>query len=307
MQPYIESGTPCTRWKIGSSTFEVCPTRGARLLRWSMDLPSGPREVIYWPKDADWNKFEAVRGGNPILFPFMGRTYADGEKFAWKDEDGVRRPMPHHGFARDATFSVLESGPRHFVAELVPDARAQAAYPFAYSFRVRYDFSELRLRCTFELENRDAHRIPWCAGHHFYFTLPWHPGLDRRDYQLRLPARKHWRHAADGKLVPFAEMKGATEVDFEDPRLLDCIFTGLKSSEVRFGPRSGEEDIIVRVGEEPIPDAWATVVTWTESPESPFFCVEPWMGPPNSPVHGHGIRYVEPGVTDTFVTEVSLA
>jgi hypothetical protein len=31
------------------------------------------------------------------------------------------------------------------------------------------------------------------------------------------------------------------------------------------------------------------------------------MGPPNSPTHGHGIRYVEPGVTDTFVTEVSLA
>jgi hypothetical protein len=30
------------------------------------------------------------------------------------------------------------------------------------------------------------------------------------------------------------------------------------------------------------------------------------MGPPNSPEHGNGLHFVEPGRTDTFVTEVSL-
>ena len=307
METYEESGAPCARWKVGSSTFEACPTRGARLMRWWMDLPSGRRDVIHWPAGADFAQLATVRGGNPILFPFMGRTYADGEKFAWKDAEGVRRPMPHHGFARDGAFRVVEAGPRHLVAELEPDARAREAYPFDYVFRVRYDVAELRLRCAFELENRGATRLPWCPGHHFYFTLPWHKGLHRRDYRLHVPARKHWRHAADGKLVPYAEMKGVVEADFDDPRLLDCLFTSLKSSEVRFGPRSGEEDVVVRIGEEPIPDEWATLVTWTESPESPFFCVEPWMGAPNSPTHGKGLRWVEPGATESWMCEVALA
>ena len=31
----------------------------------------------------------------------------------------------------------------------------------------------------FELRNRDARRMPWGPGHHFYFTLPWHGNLTR--------------------------------------------------------------------------------------------------------------------------------
>ncbi|NBV53418.1 MAG: aldose epimerase, partial [Verrucomicrobia bacterium] len=73
-----------------------------------------------------------------------------------------------------------------------------------------------------------------------------------------------------------------------------------------FGPKSGEEDITIKVGEEAIPGSWASVVTWTPDPEAPYYCVEPWMGPPNSPEHKNGLRFAEPGQVDTFVTEVSL-
>ena len=307
MTPFESQGLPCLRWRAGASTFEACPSRGARLMRWWLDLPSGRREVLHWPESFDPAALAGVRGGNPILFPFMGRTYADGEKFAWNGPDGVRRPMPHHGFARDGAFELLEATATGFVAEHRPTAADREAYPWAHAFRVRYEFHELRLRATLELENRSSERLPWCPGHHFYFALPWHKGLGRGDYRLSIPARKAWRHAADGKLVPFAEMKGVTEASFDDPRLLDCLFTGLRSSELRLGPRSGEEDIVIRVGEEPIPDEWAMVVTWTEAPESPFFCVEPWMGAPNSPTHGKGLRWAEPGETASWVVEVGLA
>ena len=42
-----------------------------------------------------------------------------------------------------------------------------------------------------ELENCGAQPLPWCAGHHFYFTLPWHPGLSRADYRFEAPAVLH--------------------------------------------------------------------------------------------------------------------
>jgi galactose mutarotase-like enzyme len=308
MQSYEENGVPMERWKVGASTYETCLTRGARLLRWKLDVPSGHRDILFWPEGAplDLDKIGPVRGGNPILFPFMGRNYADGEKFAWKAADGVKRPMPQHGFARDSAFEIVESGPKHAVVRLVPDERGRQCYPFAYDFRVRFDFLELFLRITFEFENRDAQPLPWCAGHHFYFTLPWHPGLARRDYVVKIPSKKQWRHAADGKLVPFAELKGQAAIGFDNPHLSDCIFTNLTSATLAFGPKSGEEDITVKVGEEAIPGAWASVVTWTPDPEAPYYCVEPWMGPPNSPEHKNGLRFAEPGQVDTFVTEVSL-
>ena len=307
MTPFENSGLPCLRWRVGASSFEACPTRGARLMRWWLDLPSGRREVLYWPETFEAKNLAAVRGGNPILFPFMGRTYADGEKFAWKGPDGVRRPMPHHGFARDGTFELIDSGPSHFTVEHRPTAADREAYPWPHAFSVRYEFHELRLRVVMSLENRSSERLPWCPGHHFYFQLPWHAGLNRGDYRLKVPARKTWRHGADGKLVPYAEMKGVTEVKFDDARLVDCLFTGLKSAEVHLGPRSGEEDIVLRIGDEPIPDEWAMVVTWTEAPESPFYCVEPWMGAPNSPTHGKGLRWVEPGALEQWTCEVALA
>ncbi|MEY4776483.1 MAG: hypothetical protein RL759_996, partial [Verrucomicrobiota bacterium] len=221
MQSYEENGVPMERWRIGASTYETCLTRGARLLRWRLSLPTGNREILHWPAGADFapDKIGLVRGGNPILFPFMGRNYADGEKFAWKDAEGVKRPMPQHGFARDCRFEIIESSDRHALVRMVPDDRARACYPFAYEFRIRYEFRELFLRCTFEFENQDSHPLPWCAGHHFYFTLPWHAGLSRHDYLLKIGSKKQWRHAADGKLIPFGELKGRSEFAFDDPHL----------------------------------------------------------------------------------------
>ena len=48
------------------------------------------------------------------------------------------------------------------------------------------------------------------------------------------------------------------------------------------------------------------MLTWTEKPDSPFYCVEPWMGPPNAPAHKTGLSLVEPGKIQRFVVEVSL-
>ena len=107
---------------------------------------------------------------------------------------------------------------------------------------IRETSLELFLRITFEFENRDVQPLPWCAGHHFYFTLPWHPGLGRRDYVVKIPSKKQWRHAADGKLVPFAELKGLEAIGFDHPQLSDCIFTNLKSR-LHIAEQSDDADV----------------------------------------------------------------
>ena len=294
------------KWTLGASSFLACPEQGARLMNWHVRMADGSfRDVIHWPEDADYGDFAKVRGGNPILFPFCARSFVKGEAARWTAPDKTTRPMPNHGFARQGTFAVEELRPDGFTATLQPDAAAQEAYPFAYRFSVHYRFSELHLEAHLTLKNEDARPIPWSAGHHFYFTLPWHERSLREAYRIEIPARRAFRATSTGGL---AEIKPAPkEATFDDPELSDRIHCKLKFGEAIFGPKSGEEDVRVSflpIGDPPSP--WASIVTWTEGEHSPFYCVEPWMGPPNAPEHGHGLHWVNPGESEVFSVRVAL-
>jgi len=200
---------------------------------------------------------------------------------------------------------LIEAVATGFTAELQPDAEAREAYPFDYRFTVRYAFEAVSLRVFLKLENFGDSPILWSAGHHFYFKLPWHEGLSRDDYRFEIPAKKCFRHAPDGSLELLKPLQ--PEACFGDPGVSDRIYTRLKGDTAVFGPKGGEENIGIRF----LPDSdtlstWNAFVVWTEAPDSPFYCVEPWMGPPNSPEHKKGLHAVEAGGRAEFGVEVAL-
>lgn len=307
MKTFEKDGRTFQQWRVGASTFTACITLGARLMSWNIDVAGTHRAVIRWPENADFSNFRNIRGGDPILFPFMGRNFADGKKFFWKNPvDGVTRPMPMHGYATDGEFEIVDATENSVRARFVPSAAAREGYPFDYAFFVTFRFAELSLECEYELQNHGDVRLPWCAGHHFYFAMPWREGLSRKDYVLKIDAKKFWHHAADGSLAKADAPAGGNAFSFADPAICDLLYSKLKSNRIVFGPKNGEENIVVRVGENEVPTPWTTVVTWSESDDAPFYCVEPWMGPPNSTAHGNGCHFVEPGDTETFKVSVSL-
>jgi galactose mutarotase-like enzyme len=299
-------GTKLTRWQVGSSTFLARPELGARLMNWNIALGDGSvRDVIYWPELATLDGFHTVRGGNPILFPFNGRCFDNGEIFFWRGADGVRRPMPIHGIARQGEFKVTHAGERGFTALFVPGAEARECYPFDYEFNVTYRFESLALFCELTLKNLGPVPLPWSGGHHFYFTLPWSEGLTRGDYSIRIPATKTYRQDfTNGQLVPGPRL--AAEETFANNELIDCIHTGLRSNEIVFGETKGPSRITIRHGVDRVPAPDAPIVTWTADDASPFYCVEPWMGPANAPGHKVGLHQVPPGGTQTFLVEVRV-
>jgi len=294
------------RWKVGPSTFLALPERGARLMNWNVTLGDGSvRDVLYWPELNTLDEFHKVRGGNPVLFPFSGRTFDGSDIYFWRAADGVRRPMPLHGIARQGDFKVVHANERGFAAQFVPGEEARTCYPFDYEFTVSYRFEPLGLFCEFTLKNLGTTPLPWSAGHHFYFTVPWSENLTRADYTIRLPATKTFRHDfTTGKLVPGPRLSG--EENLTNKELVDCIHTGLRSREVVFGDKAGSGRIIVGHGVERVPPPDATVVTWTFADDSPFFCVEPWMGPPNGPGNKVGLHFVPAGGTQSFLVEVRV-
>jgi len=298
-------GQTLTRWRVGQSTFLALPEKGARLMNWNLTLGDGSvRDVLYWPENADLSDIAKVRGGNPILFPFNGRCFDRGEIFFWRAADGVKRAIPIHGIARQGDFKVTWLDARGFVAQFVPGAEARAAYPFDYEFTVTYRFEPFGLSCEFALTNLGTTPLPWCAGHHFYFTVPWSEGTARGDYLIRIPAAKRLKQDAAGQLVAGPALQ--TDESLANPALIDTFHTALKGNEVVFGEKGRPGDVAVRLGTEKVPPRDATFVTWTLADDSPFYCVEPWMGPANAAEHKVGLHLVPPGKTEKFTVSVRV-
>jgi galactose mutarotase-like enzyme len=301
--PYL--GTTIHRWRAGNSTFLALPERGARLMNWNLALGDGSiRDILYWPELGSLDGFPSVRGGNPVLFPFAGRSFDQGEADHWRAADGVRRPMPRHGLARQGTFSLSRLDGRGFAARFEPGEEARAAYPFDYEFTVTYRFEPLAFSCEYTLQNLGDTPLPWSPGHHFYFTVPWSEGSARADYLIRIPAGQHLRQDSAGQLVPAPGP--AANATLADPALLDLIHTGLRGNEAVFGEKGRPGDISIQLGTAKKPPGDSTFVTWSESPESPFYCVEPWMGPPGAATHGRGLQLVPPGQTRNFVVTLAV-
>ncbi|MGA1205669.1 MAG: aldose epimerase [Opitutales bacterium] len=297
-------GVPVTEFKVGSSSFLMAPAHGFRLMQWNLSTAMGVREVLHWPGQSEGVDFACVRGGNPLLFPFSGRSFDRGLVNTWRAPSGEQLAMPQHGFARKGEFRVTRQTDNDIEAVLVPDEEAQAAYPYEYAFAVAYRFEELSLKVTLTLFNQDQNPIPWSAGHHFYFRLPWHEGARRADYRLNLDARKCAYHGPDGKLV--MERDRNTCHDLSDPALLDRIHWQLRHNRVSFGPKGGEEDIHIVIGDQEVPMKNTCIVSWSESEDAPYYCIEPWMGPPNAAEHGKGLHWVAPGESESFSVEISL-
>jgi galactose mutarotase-like enzyme len=306
MEKVSYRGQTLLRWRVGNSTFLALPEKGARLINWNITLGDGSvRDVLYWPENADFTDSAKVRGGNPILFPFNGRSFDRGEIFTWRGADDFRRPMPMHGLARQGTFTATHVDQRGFVAQFVPDDAARACYPFDYEFTVTYRFEPFGLTCEFALTNLGREPLPWSAGHHFYFTVPWSEGATRKDCLIRIPAAKRLKQdQATGQLIAGPALQ--TDENLANPALIDTLHTGLRSNEVVFGEKGRPGDVIVKLGAAKVPPPEATFVTWTQGDDSPFYCVEPWMGPPNAIEHKQGLHRVKPGETEKFTVSVNV-
>lgn len=301
--PYL--GHTILKWQVSASTFLALPEIGARLMNWNVTLGDGTfRDIIYWPELKSLDDFHRIRGGNPILFPFNARTFDRGDIHFWRADDGVRRPMPMHGLARQGSFRLTRLDEGGFSAQFVPGDEAKAAYPYDYEFVVSYRFEPLGLFVELQLANLGRIPIPWSAGHHFYFTVPWTNGLTRDDYVLEVPATKTYKHHENGRLIDGPRL--VARETLANHELIDTVHTGLRGHTFALTEAPSGQSLRFHTGFTNTTARDAAVVTWTQDDTVPFYCIEPWMGPPNSPENKVGLHHVGPGQTQKFTVEITL-
>ena len=285
----------------GPSLVRIAPQYGGCLLSWDVD----GEPIIFWPADADWRNVARVRGGNPLLFPFLGRHRFDGALGRWRDASGVVRDLPAHGFARDLPFSshpTADGTGRTMKLESSP--ALHASYPFDFRFEATYRLADAHtLDVALTTTNRGDTPMPYYAGHHFYFALP---HAERGQTTLELPPTHRRQQLPDGTIS--APEPGDAHYALDDARLHDCFhcLDGTASAPVRIAMpgrrRTVEIDLDV-----PGSIPWYAVTTWTEKPDADFYCVEPWLGLPDAIHNGLGLRMLAPGATETAALRIRVA
>jgi galactose mutarotase-like enzyme len=285
----------------GASTLRFAPWAGGRLLSWDID----GQPVIVWPENANWAEPARVRGGNPLLFPFLGRHRVDGQIGRWRDAHGVVRDLPMHGFARDLPFATQTDADGHGLTMTLVDSDAtRTGYPFAFRFEATYRLAdEHTLDVTLSATNPGTEPFPWYAGHHFYFALP---HGQRAQTTLELPPTQRQYQLADGSIS--APEAGEREYPLADAAIIDrfhVLSPTPPASPVRLtAPGLGRRVTIDldRPGSLP----WYAVTTWTEAADSDFYCIEPWLGLPDAIHNGLGLRWLAPGQTETATLRIGV-
>ncbi|MFC5427209.1 aldose epimerase [Paraburkholderia denitrificans] len=285
----------------GASTLRFAPWAGGRLLSWHID----GQPVIHWPEHANWSQPARIRGGNPLLFPFLGRHRVDGQIGRWRDAQGVVRDLPMHGFARDLPFSAqIDDDGRGVRMTLADSAATRAGYPFAFRFEAAYRLVDERtLEVSLTTTNRGTEPLPWYAGHHFYFALP---HAQRAQTTLELPPTTRRHQLPDGSIS--AVEPGEAQYRLDDPGIVDrfhILNPTPPSAPVRMVAPALHRSVTIDLDR---PDSlpWYAVTTWTEADDSDFYCVEPWLGLPDAIHNGLGLRLLAPGASETAVLRISV-
>lgn len=285
----------------GDAMLRVAPQIGGRLLTWTVN----GHEVIRWPAAPDWAHPAKIRGGNPLLFPFLGRHRVDGRIGAWRDQDGTLYALPVHGFARDATFSAETNEAAASVAMTLTDSEAtRAVYPFAFRFTAIYQLvAGHTLEVSLVTENRGERALPYYAGHHFYFALP--HGM-RGETTLDLPPSQRRDQQADGSLS--APVPGEPQYRLDDARIQDRfhVIETVPAADRLATLRTPSLHRAIELDLRESPTPWYAITTWTEADGSDFYCVEPWLGLPDAIHNGTGLRWIAAGQCETATLRLKV-
>lgn len=274
------------------------PEHGGRLLSWHVN----GQQIIHWPDTADWSNPRKIRGGNPLLFPFIARHMVDGEPGWWIDETGSRREMPVHGFAHSLPFTYAVSGDHAEITMTLQDNQQTLRY-FPYPFRLEVGYRLLgnALEVTLSTWNPGQRPLPYYPGHHFYFSLP---KAMRSASTIHLPPTVRQWFRPDGEIS--APEPGQMHYQLSDPLIQDCFHVLQSQQDVRIStPALGREITMTLAVPGSIP--WHAVTTWSEKPDDDYYCVEPWTGLPNAIHHHQGLRWLQPGQQEKAICIIKAA
>lgn len=228
------------------------------------DKTTGQERI--WTGDADvWNRHA------PILFPFVGKVYGGryrigGTEYAMKTQ---------HGFARDMTFTCVESTDTCITHCLTATDETRAIYPYEFRLTVRHRLLEgRRLAIEWTIGNGGEETMFFSIGGHPGFMAP--EGVKKEECLISFPGRTELKYLSANpagyilpqvRTLPLRDGLAAWQADIPDT----WIFEDHQVQTVGIARPDGTPFVSLHCEGFPMLAVWA-------NPRGPFICLEPWFG-----------------------------
>lgn len=263
--------TDTYRLKPGTS-YTIAPLLGCNMVSWKVE----GRPVFYVPKGFSRRAEEFFAGGNPVLFPSVGRTWdLSGENPVfgqyWIFGDPKTYQMPIHGILplgwfqkrSDKVASERVEAEYHFtIRKDILDTH----YPFTVNFKLRYILKPTSMRMEAEFENQGTAPAPFAFGYHPYFYF------ENKDHvEIHLPCKeqiilREGLSIGSGRTQPLAN----PVIQLEHQKTCDCVFGGMTGKRATIVDKGTGRKIHIDVD-----DSIENFVIYARGGED-FVCLEPW-------------------------------
>ncbi len=225
-----------------------------------------------WQGDATYWASRAT-----VLFPICGRL-TEG-KYTWQ---GKEYEMVLHGFAKLATYTVVDHKADAITFELRANDESRAIYPFDFIFRVTYSLDGATVRTAMYVENVGEGDLPFSVGGHPGFNVPFVEGESFDDYYAEFGCVKEARKLImsptcyyTGNTEPFALRDGKILDLRHDLFDNDAIFLDGMCNRVSLKSEKNDRAITMVFEDMTHLGFWHKPKT-----EAPYVCIEPWHGVP---------------------------
>lgn len=296
----------------GEAKAAFLPSRGGLMTALTLvDARGKAHDLLWMPADFPASGSGWPGGGLPVLFPFAGRVFHEGQPFRYVLDAAQPEPraMPLHGFGYALPWAVTHQDASTVELELTDSLQTHDLYPFAFRLKVRYELSLSSLQMTLTVEAGAAltgtSKMPIALGLHPYFRAPLTAKGSREECHLEIPATQKLRVTplgAAGKVQPFPEEAAERASVLTDPLVGNLILGRLTKPEATLVDDA--EGVRIKLSWDDS-DLLQYVVLWNKAGED-FHCVEPWMGLPDAVHNGQGCRWLAPGEHLTVRLAVSV-
>lgn len=251
--------------RSGAAT-AVIARRGAELC----SLTTAANRQLLWEAGPSWPRHA------PVLFPVIGRMVSDSLL-----HNGIRYPMPQHGFARDTDFELLNSTADAVRLRLSDTPRTRQHFPFTFRLDVEVVLDRDGVTMTYRVGNAGStETLPCSLGVHPALRWPLVDGTAKADHLLRFnrPEPAPIRRVDEVLLRQqrYPSPVTGTLLRLRPQLFADgaVIFEQLTSDEVRYEYPRGEGVALSWTGFEQLA-VWSPVI------DTALLCVEPWYGLPS--------------------------
>lgn len=284
---------------------------GCNLISWVVR----DEEIMYCPPELPRSATKITGGGNPILFPSVGRTWdlsGDKPKLGPYRIYGSEQiyHMPNHGVVFNSKFELTGVLKTPYLvtatyALKIPQEVRNQSYPFDVRLVQSFTLKPGRIDLWARITNCDSRPAPVAFGYHPYFRLS---SPTREGVEIRLPATKELVLTGD-TILPTGETRDFDGVlKLNSGKDYDNAYGGIIGRRASLIDRRAERILHIDFDQ----NTELLVIYAPDNAE--FICIEPWTRGLGAFMHlnepdwekTEKIRVLQPGEVMSFSVALTV-